>query len=163
MIPTIIQALRAISHPRFFETERGFQGEFLANLKTLGAAPPNAIVEEEHQKKLRIHGIARRPDIIIHVPTPPGGDRKRDNFAVFALKLAAGPAAAAKDFAALDAMIVALHYRVAAFVNIAARDTHADRYNGQFRDRLHFFGVAQVNNETRVRYQFYQDGALVEE
>ena len=120
MIPTIVQALRAVSHPR-------------------------------------------RPDIIVHVPTPPGGDHKDDNFAVFALKLAGGPAAAAKDFAALDSMIAALQYWLAAFVNVATRNTHADQYNGQFRDRLHFFGVALVNNETLVRHQFHRDGALAEE
>jgi|KBSMisStaDraftv2_1062788.scaffolds.fasta_scaffold342124_2 CheY-like chemotaxis protein len=31
------------------------------------------------------------PDIIIHVPTPDGGDRGRDNFAAFELNYKAGP------------------------------------------------------------------------
>lgn len=32
MIETIHDALRRVVHPRFFETERGFQGAFQANL-----------------------------------------------------------------------------------------------------------------------------------
>jgi hypothetical protein len=32
----------------------------------------DAIVEQGYQKRMRDHGIDRRPDIIIHVPTPGG-------------------------------------------------------------------------------------------
>lgn len=162
MIPLIIEALQRVEHPRFFENERGFQGQFQANLQIAGAAPPNAIVEEEHQKTRTRHRIRRRPDIIIHIPTPDGGNRRAGNFAVFNLKRAAGPAAAVKDFVALDALIEALDYELAAFVNIAGERTHADRYHGRFRDRIHFFSVWRDGNDTRVRHAHYDNGRLVE-
>jgi len=118
-----------VTHPRFFETERGFQGAFQANLQAaLGdTAHPDAIVEEEYQKRIKIHGIRRRPDIIIHVPTASGGNRRDGNVAVFALKLAATQAAARRDFDALDAMFTALHYPFGAFVNIGNGRTHDDQ------------------------------------
>ncbi len=39
MVPMNMEALRGVTHPRFFDSERGFQAEFLANLRT---ALPNA-------------------------------------------------------------------------------------------------------------------------
>jgi hypothetical protein len=64
-------ALKSIHEPRFFETERGFQGELLVQLaKRLreAAFPGDPVVEQEYQKTIPSHGIKIRPDIIIHVP-----------------------------------------------------------------------------------------------
>ena len=75
MIPAIVTALRAVSKPRFFETERGYQGEFLAELRAALPAlgpPGDIIVEQEYQKTLPRHNINIRPDIIVHVPTADG-------------------------------------------------------------------------------------------
>ena len=96
MIPTIVTALRAVSTPRFFETERGYQGEFLAELRAALPAlglPGDAIVEQEYQKTLPLHNINVRPDIIIHVPAAEGGDRTVGDFSVFELNYRAGPKA----------------------------------------------------------------------
>ena len=108
MIPIIIHALRQVVHPRFFESERGFQGQFQANLQAAGAVPPNAILEEEHQKTMARHGITRRPDLTVHVPTPAGGNVRVGNLVVFELKRAASAADAREDFAALDDIVGAL-------------------------------------------------------
>lgn len=99
VIPIIVEALRGVTQPRFFATERGFQGEFLAQLRARlpnAGLPGDAIIEQEYQKRLQDHGINIRPDIIIHVPTPAGGNRRKGNFAVFELNLRAGPAEAGR-------------------------------------------------------------------
>lgn len=47
------QALEAIREPRFFETERGYQGELLARLHARlphVGLPSHAILEQEYQK-----------------------------------------------------------------------------------------------------------------
>jgi hypothetical protein len=166
MVPMIVEALRGVTHPRFFDSERGFQAEFLANLRV---ALPNAgllgdaIVEQEYQKRLKVHGIRRRPDIIIHVPTPPGGSRRQSNFVAFALKLAAGTAKARRDLEALDAILRALDYPFGVFVNIASQKTHADQYRGLFPDRIHCFAVWRNAGQVRVRHAYYRGTRLMEE
>lgn len=166
MIPVIVEALRAVTNARFFRTERGFQAEFLANLRAALPAlglPGDAIVEQEYQKHLRLHGIRRRPDVIIHVPTQEGGSRREGNFAVFALKLAASPAKARSDFDALDAIIQALDYPLAVFINIAAKSTHAEHYRGAFHSRLHCFAVYRSEAGSQVRHAYYNGTRFVEE
>ena len=164
MVEDIISALRRVAHPRFFETERGFQGAFQANLTAaLGdLLPPKAILEEEYQKRISSHGIRRRPDVIIHVPTPPGGNRRAGNFAVFALKRQASSVVAQQDFEALDAMFEALDYPFGAFINIGLEYTHADQYRGGFSDRIHFFAVWHGDGQTHVSHARICDGRLIE-
>ena len=166
VVPLITDALRGVTHSRFFESERGFQAEFLANLReALPAAglPGDAIVEQEYQKRLKEHGIRRRPDIIIHVPTPPGGNRSQGNFAALALKLSAGVAKAREDFAGLDAILRTLDYPLGVFVNIASQKTHAEHYRGQFSDRIHCFAVWRNEGQVHVRHAYYRGTSLVEE
>jgi hypothetical protein len=164
LIEQVVDALRAVVNPRFFDTERGFQGAFQANL---GAAlgdrlPPEVIVEEEYQKRIKIHGIRRRPDVIVHVPTQPGNDRRVGNLAVFALKLRATPTEARHDFAALDAMFRALDYPMGAFINIGNDRTHAELYQGVYPGRIHMFAVWQIDGRTRVRHARHHDGHVIE-
>jgi hypothetical protein len=165
MTPLVVDALRRVVHARFFETERGFQGAFQANLRDVLPKDQfaDAIVEEEYQKKFGLHGLTRRPDVIVHIPAADGGDRRRGNFAVFALKLEAGPAAAEEDFAVLDEIVGALDYPFAAFINVASQSTHAERYRGQFHDRIHFFAVWRAEEVTRVKHSHHEVGRLLEE
>ena len=165
MIPTILMALRAISTPRFFETERGYQGELLAELRASLPAlglPGDAIVEQEYQKTLPAHRINVRPDIIVHVPTPEGGNRNVGNFAVFELNFQAGPKEAQEDFANLDTVIGALDYPLGVFVNIDSVRTQAAHYQGAYRERIHFFAVRLIDGATQVRYAYYTADGLVE-
>ena len=83
MVTMIMEALKSVRNAHFFTTERGYQGEFLAELRRFlpgVGLPGDAIVEQEYQKRLAAHGINVRPDLIIHIPTPVGQDRRRDNF-----------------------------------------------------------------------------------
>lgn len=165
MIPRIVAALRAVRIPRFFETERGYQGELLADLR---AALPalglhrEAIVGQEYQKKLHLHDITIRPDIIIHVPTTQGGNRRIGNSIVFELKRKAGPTRAQEDFGSLDTIIDALHYSFGVFVNIDSDRTQAAHYHGPHRDRIHFFAVRLVNGAVQVRHAYYTADGVVE-
>lgn len=166
MINTIASSLTSIIHPRFYETERGFQGAFLASLeRTIPnvGLPHGAIVEQEYQKRFHEHGLKVRPDIIIHVPTPIGSNRRHGNFAVFELKLAARDEDAQKDFASLDSVLAVLDYPLAFFVNIAAEVTHANQYKGPFPDRIHWFATRLVNRQVKVRHAYFNGANLVEE
>jgi hypothetical protein len=165
VIDVVARSLASVTQPRFYETERGFQGEFLAIFRAaLPAAglPGDAIVEQEYQKRLREHGITVRPDIIVHIPTPVGGNRRRGNFAVFELKLAARAAEAQEDFASLDAVLGALDYPLGIFVNIAAPETHAELYGGPFPGRIHCFAVQLIQRRVRVAHAWFNGTRFVE-
>ncbi len=166
MIATISECLQRIRYPRFFDTELGFQGELLAELRAalpeLGL-PGDAVVEQEYQKRLREHGINVRPDLIIHVQTPPGGNRRENNFVVFELNRKAGPAEVQEDFNNLDTILAALDYPLGVFINVASGRTQAIHYRGPFRDRMHFFAVRLRKNIVEVRHGYYGGGTIVEE
>ena len=81
LLAVFIDALERIQEPRFFQTERGYQGELLAELRTRladAAFPGDPVVEQEYQKRIRLHGIKIRPDIIIHTPFERGCTERRD-------------------------------------------------------------------------------------
>lgn len=125
------ESLAAIRNPRFFETERDFQGALLAQLEQRipkSVWPEGTIIEQEYQKRLKQHGLSIRPDIIIHEPFDPEHhmDRTEGNYAVFELKLNATETEATEDFDSLRLMIEALHYPLAIFVNISSQVTWAD-------------------------------------
>lgn len=142
----------AITAPRFFLTERGFQGELLVQLSRRLHLLDNEIVEQEYQKRQRDHGLRLRPDIIIHEPFDPArhGARAEGNRAVVELKLNATPDEAAEDFRSLAAMIQVLGYPLGVFVNIAATDTHADLVPAAVRGRVVTFAVTLQDGEPRV-------------
>lgn len=124
-------ALEHIREPRFFETERGFQGELLALLHhRLGEAqlPGDPIVEMEYQKKIPEHGLNTRPDIIVHIPFDRGHAERRDqgNFVAIELKLRSTENEARVDFAKLVQMRKVLGYPLTIFVNINSDVTYAN-------------------------------------
>jgi hypothetical protein len=133
-------AIRTVDAPRFFRTERGFQGRFysslLAELEHAGLLVGGAILEMEYQKR-GPHGTAQRPDIIFHIPFEhSGADRTANNFAVWALKRRATVASAQDDFDKLDQMFSGLQYPLGFFVNIDSTCHMAEHYNGGFPTRL---------------------------
>src|SRR5256886_12182198 len=101
------ESLAAITAPRFFQTERGYQGALLTQLTGCLQLPDYGIVEQEYQKKARLHSLTVRPDIIVHEPFNPDrhGARTEGNVAVVELKLRATPADALADFESLRAML----------------------------------------------------------
>jgi hypothetical protein len=155
-----------VRNPQFFTNELGYQGEFLAEIRRrLPAAglPGDAIIQQEYQKRLADHGINVRPDIIIHIPTQAGGDRRRGNFVVFELNRSAGPTEVQEDFDNLDTAMQALQYPLAVFLNVASGRTQATHYHGPFRARLHCFAVRVVNGRVRIEHAHWHNDVLVEE
>jgi hypothetical protein len=123
-------ALEGIREPRFFETERGFQGELLIQIgKRLKYAglPGDPIVEQEYQKTIPLHRLKIRPDIIVHIPFERGKVERRDegNFVAMELKLRASENDARGDFANLAQMREMLGYPLTVFINIDSAETHA--------------------------------------
>ena len=150
----IRDSLHAIQHPHFYNTERGFQGELLAELRARRPAfqaEEFMLVEQEHQKTLANHNIKLRPDIIVHQPFDPAIhiSRQQGNFAVIALKRGAGPKKATEDFMDLQRLMSALHYPLRIFININHSRTqvlHAPALEESqtlvvFATRLHEGGV----------------------
>ena len=123
------QALESIREKRFFQDERGFQGALLQELSQRlahGAFPGDPIIEQEYQKRLALHKIRIRPDIIIHVPFERGVADGRDegNFVAMELKRRATVKKAKEAFANLAEMKKALKYPLTIFINIDSDQTH---------------------------------------
>jgi hypothetical protein len=158
LLKFIKESLLAINHPRFFETERGFQGAFIAELsrRLPELQFEGAIIEQEYQKRIRSHGIRIRPDIIIHVPFEDGrhNSRRDGNFVVFELKLKAGPEEALTDFNHLSSMCEILGYPMGIFINIDSNNTHLNIYNGSHKQKLHAFAVSLQGTKVEIQHEF---------
>ena len=152
LIACVIESLAAITAPRLFQTERGYQGALLAQLDRRLRLPDHAIVEQEYQKQAGVHGLTIRPDIVIHEPFNPArhAGRAEGNLAVIELKRKATPADAVADFESLRSMLELLRYRVGIFVNIDADTTHAELVPASIRGRVVCFAVALVNGRADV-------------
>lgn len=155
LLDHLTAALRTITTPRFYQNEHGFQGELLVQLKQAIPAdflPDEAIIEQEHQKKLKVHGLRIRPDIIVHEPYDEHyhGSRRDGNHAVIEIKRAASQKDAIDDFASLISMIEILDYPLAIFINIASDNTRADLVPAEWRDRIVCFAVNLQNGEAHV-------------
>ena len=103
------------------------------------------------QKRMKDHGFTIRPDIIIHIPFEQANysARTEGNFVVIELKLRASEAQAVADYENLARMCEVLDYPLGIFVNIASNETYFESYEGEFKDRLHAFGV-RLNNDQVV-------------
>lgn len=140
-------SLQAVTHPRFFETERGYQGALVAELSSrlrdLVIAGEGALAEQEYQKTVRQHGLRIRPDIIIHAPfdTVRHADRMQGNFVVFELKRKATEEQARGDFDSLLAMMRSLQYPLGIFVNVNSDETYVDAAPRPPTGRLILFAV----------------------
>jgi len=146
------EALTACAHPRFFESERGFQGQLLVELTGRIHLPDQAIIEQEYQKRLDAHGLTIRPDIVIHEPYDSArhASRATGNIAVVELKLRASAQQAAADFQSLAAMLRMLRYPVGIFVNIGSAETHVELVPQEARGRIVSFAVSLAEGKPRV-------------
>lgn len=150
------ESIAAIRNPRYFETERGFQGELLAELKQRipkHILPEGAIIEQEYQKRLKEHGLSIRPDIIIHEPFDQEhhASRKEGNYAVIELKLDATENKAVEDFGSLRQMIENLHYPLVIFINISSQATRTDLAPPEISGHLVCFAVSLDNGSVLIR------------
>lgn len=152
IISNIHESLAACSHPRFFETERGFQGQLLVELSKRILLPDQAIIEQEYQKRLEVHGLRIRPDIIIHEPYDPirHPSRTDGNMVVVELKLNANAMQAKEDFESLETMLEVLHYDLGCFINIGSTDTHIAQIPRRMKERIISFAVTYTEGRNDV-------------
>lgn len=145
-------ALTAISSPRFYETERGFQGALLSNISRTLKMPEHTVLEQEYQKRSELHGIKIRPDIIIHEPfdSTRHENRTQGNYAVIELKLNANESDAKNDFDKLTVMIEVLEYPLGIFVNINSSHTFAELAPKHLSGKIFSFAVELSDGKVQV-------------
>jgi hypothetical protein len=165
VIEATIAAIEAVKNPRYFATERGYQGAFYCALRSAleqrRMLTSKRILEMEYQKSAR-HGLSQRPDIVFHIPTEISGGSVRDNnYAVWALKHNVSRSDALDDFSKLDGMCDILKYPLAIFLNVASSKTRLDLYHGQFTERIHAFAVSDPNG-SEIHYSFFENGKIVD-
>ena len=156
LFAAVRESLQAITEPRFYETERGFQGQLLIELsKRIPNFLPRdlAIIEQEHQKTLEHHGLRIRPDIIIHKPFNPElhASRQKGNFAVIELKLRARPKKAIEDFSSIQSMLRVLDYPVGIFINIDQTRTQIEHAPSSCHGKLVAFSTKLMKGRAFVR------------
>ena len=154
LLNIVRESLLEITNPRFFETERGFQGMLLHKIQSRlsGEAWAPAVVEQEYPKKLKEHGLRIRPDLIIHVPFNPEEQKSRreNNFVVIELKLRANKERAIEDYDHLSNMCDELNYPLALFINLGSSETFFDKYTGNNKDKMVAIGVELLNGTVRL-------------
>jgi hypothetical protein len=158
------ECLESIREPRLFSSERGYQGELLAELKKrlrTAAFPGDPIVEQEYQKRLRSHGITIRPDLIVHVPFDRGTTRNRaeGNFVAIELKRRSTEEEALADFRSLEIIKEKLAYPLTVFVNIDAASTFAEVCPESIAKQTVCFSVQLKDGNPVVVRQHRTDGA----
>jgi len=147
-LQTLSIAISQIREPRLFSTERGYQGQLVTELDKLMEGEPGSIarpiVEQEYQKRAKLHGLKLRPDIIVHIPFDRGVSptRRDDNHLVILLKLAAKKKKAEQDFKKLEMICSVLDYPVGAFVNITSSALWLPHYNRQSDKNFILYEIA---------------------
>lgn len=165
VLDATIQTLKRVQEPRFFETERGFQGYFstiLHNVLTKRKILPDKyIVEEEYQKTKGRHDTSLRPDLIIHRPADSANPR-RNNLCVYLLKRHASGKAAQKDFEKLQKMFEKLDYEIGVFINIDSKKHHLDLWSGGRNEQVHAFAVWRSKKSVMVLHAAWKNGRIFE-
>lgn len=151
LLNAIAASLTAVNAPHYYEDERGFQGEFYAQLHHRlrdMVLPEGAMLREEYQKKLSQHRLRIRPDIILHEPFNPDRHRGRDdgNYAVMELKRRATRRTANDAFESLIAMVDTLNYPLGVFINVDSSRTWAELVPEAYRPRITCLAVSLGEN-----------------
>lgn len=151
---SIHRALAKVGHARFFENERGFQGELSRHLheEMKGSLVGNEIFEEEHQKTTHKHNLKLRPDLILHVPFDPEEHESRcdGNKVVILLKRRATERTAKEQIRELKQYLNVLQYRIGVFVNIDSSRVYPDALSSEDCDRIICFAVYKEEGQTIV-------------
>ena len=170
IIKVIIEALKHMDSPRFFKTERGFQGRFACALYKIFDAKnifqDDTIIEEECQKRIEPHGTKLRPDLIVHVPVESSHScsRTENNFVVFAFKRQTNEDRAKEDFKKLNELFEKLGYPLGIFININGRsEIFLNKYSGLFKNRIHEFCITQTNDKLDILHAYFQNNKVITE
>jgi len=170
IIKIIIEALKHMDSPRFFKTERGFQGRFACALYKIFDVKKifqdDMIIEEEYQKRIEPHGTKLRPDLIVHVPVESSHScsRTENNFVVFAFKRQSNEDRAKEDFKKLNELFEKLGYPLGIFININGRsEIFLNKYSGLFKNRIHEFCITQNNGKNNIIHAYFQNDRVITE
>ncbi len=168
IIETIIEALKHMNSPRFFKTERGFQGRFACALYKIFDAKKifqdDTIIEEEYQKRIDSHRTRLRPDLIVHVPVESShsSSRTENNFVVFAFKKQANEDRAKEDFEKLHELFKKLEYQLGIFINInGSPNIFLSKFSGNFKNRIHEFCITQTNGKNNILHAYFQNDKVL--
>lgn len=154
LIAILRNALYRIHEPRLFRTERGYQAELLAEIRLVLNEQEEDVtrpfVEAEYPKRLKVHGLRFRPDIIVHIPYERGVSptRRDDNFLVIMLKRAADKKRADDDFGKLSQLCHVLDYPVGALVNVGTSDLWLPQYVPEIWGEFSLFEFAVTLSES---------------
>lgn len=153
-IEAIRSSLIAIKNPRFYDTERGFQGELGSELRIRlpEYSQEGAVIEHEYQKRMLNHGIRSRPDLIIHAPFDSSmfDNRTEGNFVAIELKHRARRNGANSDYRNLSEMGRLLKYPLLVFINIDSDETFIDECEVPSNTSVIAFAVKLVDGEVEV-------------
>ena len=174
IIEATIEALKSIRNPRYFNNERGYQGEFycalrkqLAERAVIGLDKHDTIIGDiildmEYQKR-GVHRTQQRPDIILHKPAKVTNTSvDENNFAVWALKRKCRCPKAKKDFTKLNEMFRNLNYPLGFFINIDNDSHHLEHYKGDYDKRIFGFSVRLRNGVLYIKQGAFMRGKLIE-
>ena len=157
IVQAIKESLLEITHERFYETERGFQGEFGSELRSRlpKLELEGAIVEQEYQKRIRHHGFQTRPDLIIHIPfeETEHSSRSEGNFLVIEFKRRASRMDARADYENLHEMCEKLGYPLAVFINIDTEETYIEECIQPSQAKIYAFSVSLRDGEVQINEQ----------
>jgi hypothetical protein len=164
IVAATINSIKKIKSPRYFKSERGYQGVLFCHLfnylEQLEMLDEDKILEQEYQKS-QIHGLGQRPDIIFHIPREhSGAEINENNYAVWALKARASREAALEDFDKLEEMFYHLHYPLGLFVNIDSDQNHLERYAGSHHEKIIGLAVRLIENEILIKQSWFIDGNI---
>lgn len=151
-------ALRNIAEQQIFQDERVYQGELLQELGRRlgrGVLPDDPLIQQEYQKRIPLHGMRIRPDIIVHVPFERGlaEDRDEGNFIAIELKRRATPGKAKAAYKNLVLLKKKLDYPLTIFVNIDSARTFASLCPGLLAEQTICFAVRLVDGKTIVKVE----------
>lgn len=170
IIETVIEVLKHMDSPRFFKTERGFQGRFACALYEIFDAKnifqDDTIIEEEYQKRMGPHETKLRPDLIVHVPVESSysNSRTENNFVVFEFKRQSNEDQAKKDFEKLHELFKKLDYPLGIFININGYpNIFLNKYSGNFKNRIHEFCITQTNGKNNILHAYFQNAKIITE
>ncbi|AFM23337.1 hypothetical protein [Desulfomonile tiedjei] len=153
IIDMTLSAIGRINHPRFFRSERGYQGELYCRLREEFLSQnllDERMLEPEYQKRPTDHLTQQRPDIIYHIPAPAEGEVFINNYTVWALKLRADHPDVISDFEKLYEMISLLQYPLAVFLNIDSDSHYLHDCIPDYRNRIVAFTTMRNEAEGKL-------------
>ncbi len=153
-IAAVEDALGAIDEPRFFKTERGYQGELLAELRARlkkARFPGDPVVEQEYQKRLKPHGLKIRPDLIIHIPFERGKTEARTEGNFVAIEIKRDKSDVETAFENLRLIRDKLHYPLTIFIMVDSEETYAALCPRGIAGQTVCFAVSLRDGEPIVR------------